>query len=120
MCDLEKVIDTAKSLPVNKETRVNFVAGRSMSYARPLFTLCNTKSWLILQTQNVGLGLNYIPHFLFIVLVGDFFKNDLPRADLYSMCHVLHDWNDEDCDRILQKRVRGCQTRWLIITYHLP
>jgi hypothetical protein len=31
---------------------------------------------------------------------GDFFA-DVPEADLYVLKHVLHDWNDEQCGKIL-------------------
>merc|ERR1711893_510278 len=32
---------------------------------------------------------------------GSFFEGNLPKADLYSVNHVLHNWNDESCDKIL-------------------
>jgi hypothetical protein len=37
-----------------------------------------------------------------LYISGDFFKGNLPKADLYSMCHVLHDWSDAECDDILK------------------
>ena len=33
--------------------------------------------------------------------VEDFFKPDLPRADLYVLCRVLHDWPEDKIDLIL-------------------
>ncbi|HWU25583.1 MAG TPA: methyltransferase [Rhizomicrobium sp.] len=33
---------------------------------------------------------------------GDFFKGELPKADLYLMVHILHDWADEECLAILR------------------
>jgi len=35
-------------------------------------------------------------------IAGDFFKGDLPEADLYSMCHVIHDWDDPEAHMILE------------------
>ena len=40
-------------------------------------------------------------HFL-----GDFFKDDLPEAELYVLSHVLHDWSDECIDQLLSKIYR--------------
>ncbi len=37
------------------------------------------------------------------VLAGDFFKDELPPADLYSVGQILHDWNDEQCGRLLSR-----------------
>jgi acetylserotonin N-methyltransferase len=37
------------------------------------------------------------------VLEGDFFDNDLPVADLYAACRVLHDWSEEKIEMLLQK-----------------
>ena len=34
-------------------------------------------------------------------VVGDFFKPDLPKADLYVLSRVLHDWSEEKVDLIL-------------------
>jgi ubiquinone/menaquinone biosynthesis C-methylase UbiE len=33
----------------------------------------------------------------------DFFKNDLPVADVYVISDILHDWNKENCTKILTK-----------------
>jgi hypothetical protein len=33
-------------------------------------------------------------------VAGDFFRR-LPRADGYLLCDVLHNWNDDDVDRII-------------------
>lgn len=32
---------------------------------------------------------------------GDFFRSRLPRADLYILARVLHDWTDADATRLL-------------------
>jgi acetylserotonin N-methyltransferase len=34
---------------------------------------------------------------------GDFFADDLPAADLYSACRILHDWSDEKIMLLLCK-----------------
>ena len=35
---------------------------------------------------------------------GDFFKDELPEAELYILSHVIHDWGDDKVD-ILLKRI---------------
>jgi acetylserotonin N-methyltransferase len=37
------------------------------------------------------------------VLAGDFFEDELPEADLYSVGQVLHDWNEAQIDRLLAR-----------------
>lgn len=34
---------------------------------------------------------------------GDFFTDSLPEADLYAAGRILHDWSDEQCDRLLRR-----------------
>lgn len=34
---------------------------------------------------------------------GDFFTDALPEADLYAVGRILHDWSDEQCERLLRK-----------------
>ncbi|XP_074069763.1 putative bifunctional dTTP/UTP pyrophosphatase/methyltransferase protein isoform X2 [Macrotis lagotis] len=34
---------------------------------------------------------------------GDFFKDDIPEADLYILSRVLHDWPDDKIDTLLRK-----------------
>lgn len=36
-------------------------------------------------------------------VAGDFFKDELPKADLVTMCNVLHDWSVEDKKMLIQK-----------------
>jgi hypothetical protein len=36
-------------------------------------------------------------------VAGDFFQDDLPPADLYSMVTILHDWDEEKIDFLLNK-----------------
>lgn len=47
--------------------------------------------------------------FLFFnVQTGDFFKDDLPKADLYILARVLHDWSDEKVNILLSKVAEAC------------
>ena len=34
-------------------------------------------------------------------VVSDFFQPDLPKADLYVLCRILHDWTEDKVDLIL-------------------
>ena len=36
-------------------------------------------------------------------IAGDFFKDDLPQADLYSFASVLHDWDRDRINFLLKK-----------------
>ena len=36
-------------------------------------------------------------------VAGDFFKEDLPKADLITMCNVLHDWGTEGKKMLIRK-----------------
>ena len=36
-------------------------------------------------------------------VAGDFFKDDLPPADIYSLVAILHDWDEERIDFLLRK-----------------
>ncbi len=38
-----------------------------------------------------------------LVQAGDFFTNDLPKADLYALGRILHDWTTEKCTRLLKR-----------------
>lgn len=38
---------------------------------------------------------------------GDFFSDALPAADVYVLSHVLHDWDDESCVRLLRNLRRA-------------
>jgi acetylserotonin N-methyltransferase len=37
------------------------------------------------------------------VVAGDFFQDELPAADLYSVGQILHDWSEEKIDRLLAR-----------------
>lgn len=37
------------------------------------------------------------------VIGGDFFLNELPPGDLYALGRILHDWNEEQCLKLLRK-----------------
>jgi hypothetical protein len=56
------------------------------------------------------------------LVAGDFFKDDLPRADAYVLMEVLHDWGDEEALRILAA-IRRCappESRVLIVESLVP
>jgi hypothetical protein len=42
----------------------------------------------------------------FAAIAGDFFE-PLPQADLYLLKHILHDWDDDACVRILARCANG-------------
>ncbi|XP_046701028.1 probable bifunctional dTTP/UTP pyrophosphatase/methyltransferase protein [Silurus meridionalis] len=41
-------------------------------------------------------------------VAGDFFKDDLPKADLYILARILHDWSDEKIHELLSKLSKTC------------
>ncbi|MCI4378392.1 hypothetical protein PGIGA_G00215410 [Pangasianodon gigas] len=41
-------------------------------------------------------------------VAGDFFKDDLPKADLYILARILHDWSDEKVHELLSKLSKSC------------
>ncbi|XP_043105630.1 probable bifunctional dTTP/UTP pyrophosphatase/methyltransferase protein [Puntigrus tetrazona] len=41
-------------------------------------------------------------------VAGDFFKDDLPKADLYILARILHDWSDEKLHILLSKLSKRC------------
>ncbi|XP_040913256.1 probable bifunctional dTTP/UTP pyrophosphatase/methyltransferase protein isoform X1 [Toxotes jaculatrix] len=41
-------------------------------------------------------------------LAGDFFKDELPKADLYILARILHDWSDEKVHILLRKIADAC------------
>lgn len=42
------------------------------------------------------------------VWTGDFFKDELPKADLYILARILHDWPDEKVNILLSKIADAC------------
>ncbi|TTK00928.1 Acetylserotonin O-methyltransferase [Bagarius yarrelli] len=42
-------------------------------------------------------------------LGGDFFKDDLPEANLYILARILHDWADDRCIELLNKVYQACR-----------
>jgi hypothetical protein len=56
------------------------------------------------------------------VVGGDFFKDPLPRADVYLLMDLLHDWSDADATRILEavRRAAPRNARVLIIETLVP
>lgn len=57
----------------------------------------------------------------FSAVAGDFFE-PLPAANLYLLKHILHDWDDASCIRILRNCARGLATggRIAVIELALP
>jgi hypothetical protein len=53
---------------------------------------------------------------------GDFFKDPLPRADVYLLMDLLHDWADADAARILVavRKAAARHARVLIIETLVP
>ena len=52
-------------------------------------------------------------------VVGDFFQPNLPKADLYILCRVLHDWPEEKLDLILSN-VFKCLSPGTDILFFVP
>lgn len=40
-------------------------------------------------------------------VAGDFFNDDLPKADLITMCNVLHDWSEADKKKLIHKAYKA-------------
>ncbi|XP_035031065.1 probable bifunctional dTTP/UTP pyrophosphatase/methyltransferase protein isoform X1 [Hippoglossus stenolepis] len=41
-------------------------------------------------------------------VAGDFFQDELPKADLYILARILHDWSDEKVHTLLSKIAQTC------------
>ena len=53
-------------------------------------------------------------------VAGDFF-GELPRGgDVYLLKHILHDWNDEDCVRILRRVKEAMTPHGRVVVAELP
>jgi acetylserotonin O-methyltransferase len=37
------------------------------------------------------------------VVAGDFFQDELPKADLYALGRILHDWTEAKCEKLLAR-----------------
>ena len=48
---------------------------------------------------------------------GDFFKDDLPPADLYSICNIMQDWEDDEINLILEKVYASLPSGERLFTY---
>jgi hypothetical protein len=48
---------------------------------------------------------------------GDFFKDPLPRADVITMGHILHDWNLETKEMLIRKAYEGVPNGGALIAY---
>ena len=54
----------------------------------------------------------------FSAIAGDFFTA-VPRADLYLLKHILHDWDDAGCIRILTNCARAMNPGGRVVTIEL-
>uniref|UniRef100_A0AAV2K0H7 G-protein coupled receptors family 1 profile domain-containing protein n=1 Tax=Knipowitschia caucasica TaxID=637954 RepID=A0AAV2K0H7_KNICA len=41
-------------------------------------------------------------------MAGDFFKDDIPKADLFVLTRILHDWSDDKVDILLRRISERC------------
>ncbi len=48
---------------------------------------------------------------------GDFFKDELPRVDVITMGHILHDWNLEEKKRLIAKAYEALMPGGLLVVY---
>lgn len=55
----------------------------------------------------------------FFVGIGDFLKDDLPKADLYILARILHDLSDEKLHKLLNKLSKTCMPGKNILSAHL-
>jgi hypothetical protein len=53
------------------------------------------------------------------IVGGDFFSS-VPKADLLLMKHILHDWNDEECVRILRCCANAMDPRSRLVVIEQP
>jgi len=53
------------------------------------------------------------------VVCGDIFSEPPPAADCYILSHVLHDWNDADCIRILHNVRRAMRRDARLFVYEI-
>ncbi len=53
---------------------------------------------------------------------GDFLTEEMPKADIYLLKHIMHDWDDEKCVTILQALSAAMRTssRILIVEMIIP
>jgi hypothetical protein len=50
---------------------------------------------------------------------GDMFSDPPPTADAYIFAHVLHDWDDDSCVRILQNLRRAMPSHGRVLVYEI-
>lgn len=58
----------------------------------------------------------------FELIVGNFFEDELPRADIYVLMEVIHDWDDEHAEKILHaiRRAAPAGAKLLLIEAMMP
>ena len=50
-------------------------------------------------------------------MAGDFFKDPLPKADVFTMGHILHDWDLAEKKVILRKAFEALPAGGALIVY---
>ncbi|XP_069615850.1 acetylserotonin O-methyltransferase-like [Ranitomeya imitator] len=46
---------------------------------------------------------------LFLFIIGDFFNDPIPEADLFIMARIINDWTEEKCLALLRKMYQSCR-----------
>jgi hypothetical protein len=56
------------------------------------------------------------------LVAGDFFKGNLPSCDAYCLMQILHNWSDEECERILSSIRQAAlpEAKLLVIEWLAP
>ncbi|EDO43031.1 predicted protein [Nematostella vectensis] len=89
VCDLggNPNIMRAENLPIHREC------------VRPI------RSWFPCPCLQTGAtGRLAVPQPVNVTLIsGDFFTDELPKADLYTLRNIVHDWGDDKVDLLLEK-----------------
>ncbi|CAA9389120.1 MAG: Similar to O-demethylpuromycin-O-methyltransferase [uncultured Pyrinomonadaceae bacterium] len=60
-----------------------------------------------LKKQDINDRVEFVP--------GDFFESVPAGADIYTMKHIIHDWNDDECIRILQNIHRAMNEKGKVL-----
>lgn len=113
--DLPQVIEMRRHFqPKESDDSVSFVAGQWRLYMN-IFMIENFTVYILSNVQKALNLYSWIDWFffslnvfLFICMIGDFFKDDLPKADLYILARILHDWSDEKLHVLLSKLSKMC------------
>jgi hypothetical protein len=108
---LVKELDTAGA-----KTVADIAGGRGHFLKAILDDYPNLNGILFDQPDVVA---NAIDHRRMTKIGGDFFKGGLPKADLYLMTHILHDWADKECLAILRNLRAAAPVGARLVVYEL-